>query len=42
MIALATVNGPVVVEGDEEDIARFVGRTMPSTTAGDVKRLGRR
>jgi hypothetical protein len=32
------------VEGDEalEDIARFVGHAKPSTTAGYVKRLGRR
>ena len=32
------------VEGDEalEDIARFVGHRKPSTTAGYVKRLGRR
>ena len=32
------------VDGDEalEDIARFVGHTKPSTTAGYVKRLGRR
>ena len=32
------------VEGGEalEDIARFVGHTKPSTTAGYVKRLGRR
>jgi hypothetical protein len=33
-----------VVEGDEalEDIARLVGHAKPSTTAGYVKRLGRR
>jgi integrase len=32
------------VDGDEalEDIARFVGHSKPSTTAGYVKRLGRR
>jgi hypothetical protein len=32
------------VDGDAalEDIARFVGHAKPSTTAGDVKRLGRR
>jgi integrase len=32
------------VDGDEalEDIARFVGHAKPSTTAGYVKRLGRR
>jgi len=32
------------VDGGEalEDIARFVGHTKPSTTAGYVKRLGRR
>ena len=33
-----------VVAGDEalEDIARFVGHAKPTTTAGYVKRLGRR
>ena len=33
-----------VVDGDEalEDTARFVGHAKPSTTAGYVKRLGRR
>jgi hypothetical protein len=32
------------VDGDEalEDIARFVGHAQPATTAGYVKRLGRR
>ena len=32
------------MEGDEalEDIARFVGHARPATTAGYVKRLGRR
>lgn len=32
------------MDGDEalEDIARFVGHAKPSTTAGYVKRLGRR
>lgn len=32
------------MEGGEalEDIVRFVGHTRPSTTAGYVKRLGRR
>jgi hypothetical protein len=32
------------VDGDEalEDIARFVGHSRPSTTAGYVKRLGHR
>jgi hypothetical protein len=32
------------VDGDEplEDIARFVGHARPATTAGYVKRLGRR
>lgn len=33
-----------VADGGEalEDIARFVGHTKPTTTAGYVKRLGRR
>lgn len=32
------------MEGDEalEDIARFVGHAKPTTTAGYVRRLGRR
>ena len=39
-----TVVTTLFVEGDEalEDIARFVGHAKPSTTAGYVKRLGRR
>jgi integrase len=39
-----TVVTTLFVDGDEalEDIARFVGHTKPSTTAGYVKRLGRR
>jgi integrase len=39
-----TVVTSLFVEGDEalEDIARFVGHAKPSTTAGYVKRLGRR
>ena len=39
-----TVVTTLFVEGDEalEDIARFVGHAKPSTTAGHVKRLGRR
>ena len=36
--------GLVLADGDEalEDIARFVGHARPGTTAGYVKRLGRR
>jgi integrase len=39
-----TVITTLFVDGDEalEDIARFVGHTKPSTTAGYVRRLGRR
>jgi integrase len=39
-----TVVTTLFVDGDEalEDIARFVGHAKPSTTAGYVKRLGRR
>jgi integrase len=39
-----TVVTTLFVEGDEalDDIARFVGHAKPSTTAGYVKRLGRR
>jgi integrase len=39
-----TVVTTLFVDGGEalEDIARFVGHTKPSTTAGYVKRLGRR
>jgi integrase len=39
-----TVVTTLFVDGDEalEDIARFVGHTKPATTAGYVKRLGRR
>lgn len=39
-----TVVTTLFVDGDEalEDIARFVGHARPSTTAGYVKRLGRR
>jgi site-specific recombinase XerD len=39
-----TVVITLFVDGDEalEDIARFVGHAKPSTTAGYVKRLGRR
>ena len=39
-----TVVTTLFVEGDEalEDIARFVGHAKSSTTAGYVKRLGRR
>jgi integrase len=39
-----TVVTTLFVEGDEalEDIARFVGHARPATTAGYVKRLGRR
>jgi integrase len=39
-----TVVTALFVDGDEalEDIARFVGHAKPSTTAGYVKRLGRR
>jgi hypothetical protein len=39
-----TVVTSMFVEGDEalEDIARFVGYSRPATTAGYVKRLGRR
>jgi hypothetical protein len=39
-----TVVTTLFVDGDEalEDIARFVGHAKPTTTAGYVKRLGRR
>ena len=39
-----TVVTTLFVDGDEalEDIARFVGHARPATTAGYVKRLGRR
>jgi integrase len=39
-----TVVTSMFVEGDEalEDIAQFVGHSRPATTAGYVKRLGRR
>ena len=39
-----TVVTTLFVDGDEalEDIARFVGHAKPATTAGYVKRLGRR
>jgi site-specific recombinase XerD len=39
-----TVVTALFVDGDEalEDIARFVGHAKPSTTAGYVRRLGRR
>ena len=39
-----TVVTTLFVDDDEalEDIARFVGHAKPSTTAGCVKRLGRR
>jgi hypothetical protein len=39
-----TVVTTLFVDRDEalEDIARFVGRARPSTTAGDIERLGRR
>ena len=39
-----TVVTTLFVDGDEalEDIARFVGHARPTTTAGYVKRLGRR
>ena len=39
-----TVVTTLFVDGDEalEDIARFVGHASPATTAGYVKRLGRR
>ncbi len=39
-----TVVTTLFVDGDEalEDIARFVGHVRPATTAGYVKRLGRR
>jgi integrase len=39
-----TVVTTLFVDGDEalEDIARFVGHAKPSTTAGYVRRLGRR
>jgi hypothetical protein len=39
-----TVVTTLLVDGDEalEDIARFAGRAKPSSTAGYVKRLGRR
>jgi len=39
-----TVVTNLFVDGDEalEDIARFVGHAKPATTAGYVKRLGRR
>ncbi len=39
-----TVVTTLLVDGDEalEDIARFVGHARPATTAGYVKRLGRR
>jgi hypothetical protein len=40
----AASGSSLFVEGDEalEDIAHFVGHAKPATTAGYVKRLGRR